>query len=76
MRFRVVLTRKRVGVLVVLLGLAGAGVAYATIPGSNGVINGCYGKITGNLRVIDPQAGERCSVVLEKPLSWNAGGAR
>jgi hypothetical protein len=29
------------------------GIAYAAIPGSNGVINGCYQKNNGNLRVVE-----------------------
>jgi len=41
-----------VGVLVVL-----GGVAYATIPDANGVVNGCYNTVNGNLRVIDVAAG-------------------
>jgi hypothetical protein len=31
----------------------GGGVAFATIPGSDGVIHGCYAKSGGALRVID-----------------------
>jgi Collagen triple helix repeat (20 copies) len=50
-----------------------AGVAYAAIPGSNGVINGCYEKRTGILRVIDTEAGKRC-LSFETAISWNQGG--
>jgi hypothetical protein len=50
-----------------------AGVAFATIPGSDGVINGCYEKRTGILRVIDAEAGKRC-LSFETAISWNQGG--
>jgi hypothetical protein len=52
----------------------GAGFAYAAIPGSNGVINACYEKRTGLLRVIDAEAGKRC-LSFESPISWNQQGA-
>jgi hypothetical protein len=51
----------------------GAGVAWAAIPGSNGVINGCYEKRTGILRVIDVEAGKQC-LSFETPISWNQQG--
>jgi hypothetical protein len=56
--------------------LAGAsGIALATIPGSTGVINGCYEKRTGLLRVIDvePPASKKCTIY-ETPISWNQKG--
>jgi hypothetical protein len=52
-----------------------AGAAYATIPGSSGVVNGCYGKVTGILRVIDAEAGKSCLNV-ENPISWNQQGPK
>lgn len=56
-----------------ILAVAG-GVAYATIPNSTtAVISGCYGKTTGLLRVIDAQAGKKCTI-LEVPISWNQKG--
>jgi ASPM-SPD-2-Hydin domain-containing protein len=56
--------------------LAGAaGVALATIPGSTGVINGCYEKRTGILRVIDTEAGKTC-LRIETPISWNQTGPK
>jgi hypothetical protein len=60
--------------LVVALG----GVAYASIPGPNGVIKGCYAKPgllgirAGELRVIDSNA--HCRIT-ENPISWNQQGA-
>jgi Collagen triple helix repeat (20 copies) len=53
--------------------LAG-GVAWATIPGSNGTIQGCYLKVAGILRVIDPAKGQSCSSTAEVPISWNQQG--
>jgi len=58
-----------IAALVVALG----GVAYATIPGSDGVIHGCYLKAVGSLRVIDPSTGQHCTAV-ETPIQWNQTG--
>jgi hypothetical protein len=62
-----------------LLACAGAilavsvGVAYAAIPGANGVINGCYSGGEGQLRVIDVEKGESCKNN-ETAISWNQKG--
>jgi hypothetical protein len=56
---------------VVVLLLAGVGIAYATIPDSNGVIHACYQTLKGSLRVVDST--ESCSNG-EAPLSWNQTG--
>jgi hypothetical protein len=51
-----------------------AGIAYASIPDSNGVIHGCYldaGR--GTLRVIDTEAGEACGNS-EVAIEWNQTG--
>jgi hypothetical protein len=58
-----------VAALVVALG----GVAYAAIPDSSGVIHGCYLNKIGVLRVIDSEAGQKCSS-FETPLNWNQTG--
>jgi hypothetical protein len=50
----------------------GGSVALATIPSSGGVINGCYNKTSGSLRVIDP-AVAACSNG-ESPINWNQTG--
>ena len=67
------------GVRVLLVATAmfagAAGVALATIPGSNGVINGCYEKRIGILRVIDAEAGKTCTS-FETPISWNQQGPK
>jgi hypothetical protein len=49
----------------------GTGLAAATIKQPDGVINGCYGRRTGLLRVID--AGKTC-FSFEIPISWNRAG--
>jgi hypothetical protein len=59
----------------------GAGVGFADIPDGN-TINGCYGRTTGLLRVIDTSAGQRCLVgpnpsrPLEAPISWSQQGPK
>jgi hypothetical protein len=49
-----------------------AGAAYATIPGSDGVIHGCYTKSGGTLRVIDASV-TTCKDG-ETSLNWNQAG--
>jgi Abnormal spindle-like microcephaly-assoc'd, ASPM-SPD-2-Hydin len=58
---------------VAVFSAAAGGVAWATIPGSDGAINGCYEKRTGILRVIDVEAGKACTQ-FELPISWNSRG--
>lgn len=61
--------------LVVALGLVAGGIAYASIPDSNGVIHGCYSKTSGALRVIDTGRGQRCGST-ELALQWNQTGPK
>jgi hypothetical protein len=59
-----------------LIALAAVGVSLAAIPSSDGVIHGCYstfGGFSGQLRVIDTQAGAKC-LRQEKALDWNQRG--
>ena len=65
--------RWTIGVVALALLLITGGVAYATIPDSNGVIHGCYATKNGSLRVIDPSAGQSCGTK-EAALDWNAQG--
>jgi collagen triple helix repeat protein len=51
----------------------GAAATIAAIPGPDGVINGCYQKNVGNLRVIDPSSGDSCRPP-EIPISWSQTG--
>ena len=54
------------------LGLVGlVALAGAAIPSSDGKINGCYDKSTGNLRVIDEA---KVCKVSEVSISWNQVG--
>ena len=67
--------RTRLWVLFVfglVLATAG-GIAYATIPDSDGVIHGCYSKGTGVLRVVDPSLRQECSGE-QTAISWNQQG--
>lgn len=57
----------------VAIVLAG-GVAVAAIPGDGGVIQGCYTKVGGLLRVIDTAKGQKCHSSLEIPISWSQKG--
>ena len=50
------------------------GIAWAAIPGAGGVINGCYQKNEGQLRVIDPGA-ESCRSS-EVAIAWNQQGVK
>ena len=54
----------------VAVGLAGT--AYATIPGGDGVIHGCFSKSGGTLRVIDASV-TNCKST-ETALDWNQQG--
>lgn len=56
--------------LIIVVALAG-GVAYAAIP-QGGVISACYGKATGDVRVID--AATAACRPGEVALSWNQQG--
>jgi hypothetical protein len=73
--------RKRLSQRALILGATAlavavsGGVAYATIPASTGVINGCYEKRTGILRVIDAEASKTC-MSFETPISWNQRGLK
>ena len=60
---------------VVALAAAAASTAFATIPSASGVINACYKPFGGALRLIDAEAGAKCSDK-ERPLAWNAQGPK
>jgi len=71
MRF---LRRKRLAAVVAAVAALGvAGVAYAQIPDSAGVIHSCYLKSGGALRVIDSSV-TKCKST-ETSLNWNQKGA-
>jgi hypothetical protein len=62
------------GVSILVAGtLVAASVAFATIPSPDGTIHGCYLKSGGRLRVIDKQAGQKCTSK-EVALSWSQQG--
>jgi hypothetical protein len=58
--------------VVVVAAIAAGGIAYASIPDSNGVIHGCYKNTNGSLRVID-SGGKGCQIG-ETPLDWSQTG--
>ncbi|GAA0957087.1 hypothetical protein GCM10009554_67380 [Kribbella koreensis] len=59
-----------IGVLAVSIVTIGS-VASAAAP--EPTVNGCVGKLTGLLRVVDPARNQRCSG-LETPISWAQRG--
>src|SRR5262249_8841704 len=58
--------------LVVGVGVAVGGIAYASIPDANGVIHGCYRPTTGELIVIKSD-GKGCETGWT-PLNWSQTG--
>jgi len=65
----------RLAVLAAAVALvAAAGVAYAAIPDSGGVVHGCYATRDGSLRVIDAATGQSCDPRKENALDWNVAG--
>lgn len=65
--------RLALGVVVGVGTLGAAGIAFASIPGQGGVINGCYADNNGGLRVIDTDAGGTCKDK-ETAIQWNQTG--
>lgn len=65
----------RIGLLAAAVALAGSAIAYAAVPGTGGLISGCYEKRTGVLRVIDAEAGKTCTS-RETPIGWNEQGPK
>src|SRR3954451_19814087 len=57
-----------------VVAVAVAGTAWAAVPGNDGQIHGCYGKLGGVLRVVDTAQGQKCSDTLERPIAWNQRG--
>jgi hypothetical protein len=66
----------RLLLIATVLLAVGGGIAYATVPTADGVIQACYQQSSGTLRVIDSNpivGGGKCSVA-EKPLNWSQRG--
>jgi hypothetical protein len=62
------------GVAIIVAGaLVASSVAFAAIPSGDGTIFGCYAKEGGRLRVIDKEAGKKCTSK-EVDLSWDQQG--
>lgn len=67
-------TVAKLAAAVAVFAALGGGVAWATIPGGNGLISACYSKANGALRVIDAGKGQKCSARAETALAWNQTG--
>lgn len=63
---------KKVIPVVAALAVIAAGVSYAAIPSSNGVISACKDN-KGILKVIDAEAGQTCNAN-QQLLTWNQQG--
>src|SRR4051794_13757564 len=68
--------RKTEGLALIALALAGAGVALAAVvvlspPSGDGVINGCVGSSSGQLRIVPSVTDCHAN---ENPLTWNVKG--
>ena len=61
--------------LVVGIGVAVGGIAYAAIPDSNGVIHACYNSDSGALRVFGKSKDLQQCNASEKALDWSQTGA-
>src|SRR4051794_41667186 len=75
---RRVLGRRPAITMVAMLAavVAAAGIAWAVVPDSHGVFTGCYSTTSnpvGQLRVIDPSAGQSCTGS-EVQIKWNVKG--
>ena len=66
--------RRRTAIGAAMLSVGIATTAWAGIPGSNGVISGCYTTASGSLRVIDAERLQRCNSAKEKAIEWNQRG--
>ena len=65
-------SRAGVAILTGLAALTGAAIAFATIPGGDGLIHGCYSNSNGDLRLID-DAIETCHPN-ETAIAWSQSG--
>ncbi len=63
--------KKAIALAAVLVG-AGAGAGYAAIPSSDGVLSACK-KADGSIKLIDPEAGQKCSGSTQL-IEWNQKG--
>jgi hypothetical protein len=66
-------SRKALGFSTIILGLTGI-VAFASIPGGDGVIHGCYAKSGGAMRIIDGSVTQCKSG--ETSLNFNQTGSQ
>ena len=72
---RVLGRRAVAAAIVAVVGITVGGIAYASIPDSNGVIHGCYNTDNGALRVFGKTKDYQQCNATEKALDWNQTGA-
>jgi hypothetical protein len=63
----------RLWIVAAVVVAVSAGAAYATIPGGDGIIHGCFVTGTGQLRLIDKDANQSCKKG-EQALDWSQRG--
>ena len=72
------LSTRHTGVLLLVAaaGLAAGGIAYATIPGGDGVFHACVKDANGNVRLVDPSAPGKSGGCRdnETAVSWSQTG--
>ena len=69
------LSRKLISGVIAIIAIAAASTAFAAIPDAGGVIQGCYDKSSGQLRVADTATNQPkgCSIK-EAALTWSQQG--
>src|SRR5882672_4039741 len=64
--------RPQTAIMIVFSILVVSTIVWASIPGSDGVINGCSDKLTGLARIIDTSRAQ--CLPTETKVSWNQAG--
>jgi len=61
--------------LAIVTAVVTGAAAYAAIPGEDGTIAACYGKVSGIVRIVDAEAGKTC-LPSENEVNWNQQGVQ
>ena len=67
---------RSLGLPLIALMISLGGVAWATIPSSNGIIHACFNTQTGAVRVVDAAQGGSLCATGEQGLTWASSGPR